>query len=217
MQVPPRRRRCKSGQQESRLSESQAFTQAMDALFHPKRIAVVGATPRLGFAHNIHRAILRGGYEGEVFGVNPKYDEVLGSPTYPTIDAIPGGVDKAIVVVPSPSCWTCWSAASRGRGEGRQHHHQRLRRAGRRRGSRAPAGDPRIRPAHRHPRRRARTASGLISTPAKLIAKSGPYTTVKQGPISIVFQSGLLAYSHRPAAPGPGLWLHLRRHHRQRG
>jgi acetyltransferase len=84
------------------VSESQAFTTAMDALFHPKRIAVVGATPRLGFAHNIHRAILRGGYEGEVFGVNPKYDEVLGSPTYPTIDAIPGGVDKAIVVVPSP-------------------------------------------------------------------------------------------------------------------
>nr|MBA2454756.1 acetate--CoA ligase family protein [Chloroflexia bacterium] len=36
---------------------------------------------------------------------------------------------------------------------------------------------------------------GLISTPARLIAKSGPYTTVNRGPISIVFQSGLLAYS----------------------
>src|SRR6185312_15697444 len=81
--------------------EGTAFTTAMNALFHPKRIAIVGATPRPGFANNIHGGILRGGYEGEIFGVTPRHQEVMGAPCYPTIDAIPGGVDKAIVVVPS--------------------------------------------------------------------------------------------------------------------
>ncbi|HEX7103981.1 MAG TPA: CoA-binding protein, partial [Nitrolancea sp.] len=72
-------------------SESVAFTTAMRALFHPKRIAVVGATPRPGFANNIHGGIIRGGYEGEIIGVTPRHQEVLGAVCYPTIDAIPGG------------------------------------------------------------------------------------------------------------------------------
>src|SRR5438874_1669634 len=74
---------------------------AMQALLHPQRIAIVGATPRAGFAFGIHRLILKGGFEGEVFGVNPRYEEVLGCRCFPTVDAIPGGVDKVIVVVPS--------------------------------------------------------------------------------------------------------------------
>ena len=175
-------------------SDAQAFTSAMDALFHPKRIAVVGATPRYGFAHNIHRSILRGGYEGEVFGVNPKYDEVLGSPTYPTLDAIPGGVDKAIVVVPSHLVLDVLESSvdagvkavniiTSGFGEqadDEAHERQQaIRDFAQRTGIRVVGPN----------------CLGLISTPAKLIAKSGPYTTVNPGPISIVFQSGLLAYS----------------------
>lgn len=170
------------------------FTEAMDALFHPKRLAVVGATPRLGFAHNIHRSILRGGYQGEVFGVNPRYDEVLGSPTYPTVDAIPGGVDKAIVVVPSHLVLNvleqCEAAGVKAAniitsGFGEQsddaaHDRQdQIREFTRRTGIRVVGPN----------------CLGLISTPEHLIAKSGPYTTVHEGPISIVFQSGLLAYS----------------------
>ncbi len=170
------------------------FTEAMDALFHPKRLAVVGATPRLGFAHNIHRSILRAGYQGEVFGVNPRYDEVLGSPTYPTVDAIPGGVDKAIVVVPSHLVLNvleqCEAAGVKAAniitsGFGEQaddaaHDRQnQIREFTQRTGIRVVGPN----------------CLGLISTPASLIAKSGPYTKVHEGPISIVFQSGLLAYS----------------------
>src|SRR5262245_53462709 len=79
----------------------ESTNRAIHALFHPERVAIVGATPRFGFAHNIHRLMLKGGFPGQIFGVNPRYDEVLGCPCYPTIDAIPGGVDKAIIVVPS--------------------------------------------------------------------------------------------------------------------
>src|SRR5579883_728446 len=73
---------------------------AMRALFHPERVASVGATPKPGFASAIHRNILRH-YQGEVVGITPRYEEVFGSPCFPTLTDVPGGVDSAIVVVPS--------------------------------------------------------------------------------------------------------------------
>lgn len=166
----------------------------IDALFHPKRIAVVGATPRQGFAANIHRLILTGGYQGEVFGVNPKYDEVLGSPCYPTIDAIPGGVDKAIVVVPSRFVLEALDQADRAgvravniitSGFGEQsdaaahERQQAVREFAQRTGIRAVGPN----------------CLGIVSTPASMIAMSGPYRSFIRGPIGLVFQSGLMAYS----------------------
>ncbi|MDQ4044065.1 MAG: acetate--CoA ligase family protein, partial [Chloroflexota bacterium] len=176
------------------LSEPDAFHQAMNALFHPKRIAIVGASQRPGFANSIQRLILKGGYEGEVFGVNPRYDEVMGCACYPTIDAIPGGADKAIVVVPSQHVMAVLDQAEKAgikavniitSGFGEQadedaHERQnQIRDFARRTGIRIVGPN----------------CLGIISTPAKMIAKSGPYTEVKRGPVGIVFQSGLLAYS----------------------
>ena len=82
-------------------SEQASVDGAMEALFHPKRIAIIGASPNPGFANRIHQNTLDGGYEGEIIPVNPRYDEVLGAKCYPTVDAIPGGAEHAIVVVPS--------------------------------------------------------------------------------------------------------------------
>src|SRR5438477_628452 len=78
-----------------------AFERAMRALLHPGRIAIVGDTPKPGFASNIHRTLVRCGYEGAIYPVNPRYREILGLPAYPSLEAIPGGADLAIVVVPS--------------------------------------------------------------------------------------------------------------------
>jgi len=173
--------------------EQAAFTRAMEALFHPKRLAIVGATPRQGFAYNIHREIIGGGYEGEIFGVTPRHTEVLGAPCYPTLDAIPGGVDKAIVVVPSHLVLDVLGQAERagvaavniitsGFGEqsdGEAHQRQEeIRAFARRTGIRVVGPN----------------CLGIISTPAKMIAIWGPYDTVPRGPIGLVFQSGLLAY-----------------------
>jgi acetyltransferase len=174
--------------------ESDAFHQSMQAIFHPKRLAIVGASERPGFANSIQRLILKGGYEGDVFGVNPRYESVMGCECYPTIDAIPGGVDKAIVVVPSQHVMSVLDQAERagakaaniitsGFGEQSddeaQGRQQQLREFAQRTGIRL------IGP----------NCLGIISTPAKMIAKSGPYTHVNPGPIGIVSQSGLLAYS----------------------
>jgi len=177
----------------SAAGEQAAFTRAMEALFHPKRLAIVGATPRQGFAYNIQREIRDGGYQGEIFGVTPRHTEVLGAPCYPTLDAIPGGVDKAIVVVPSPLVLEILGQAERagvaavniitsGFGEqsdGEAHERQEAIRAFARRTGIRVVGP---------------NCLGIISTPAKMIAIWGPYDTVPRGPIGLVFQSGLLAY-----------------------
>jgi len=174
--------------------EDATFDRAMDALFHPKRVAIVGATPRPGFAYNIHRLLLGNGYEGDVVGVTPRHQEVLGSLCYPTLEAVPGTVDLAMVVVPSNLVLDVLGQAERAgvgavniitSGFGEQSDaeaHQRqdqVRDFARRTGIRVVGPN----------------CLGLISTPAKLVAKSGAYTNVRRGPIGIIFQSGLLAYS----------------------
>jgi len=44
-------------------------------------------------------------FEGDVVGVNPNYDEVLGFPSYESVEAVPDGtrIDLAVVVVPPDS------------------------------------------------------------------------------------------------------------------
>jgi len=68
-------------------------------LFDPDRVAVVGATDREG---SVGRAILENlsSFDGDVVGVNPDRDSVLGRPCYPDLASVPDAVDLAVVVVP---------------------------------------------------------------------------------------------------------------------
>ena len=74
----------------------------MEFFFNPQGIAVVGATPNpLKGGNAILKNVLLG-YCGSVFPVNPKYAEIEGLTCYPSVSAIPGPVDLAIVFVPAP-------------------------------------------------------------------------------------------------------------------
>ncbi|MEJ2211121.1 MAG: CoA-binding protein, partial [Anaerolineae bacterium] len=69
--------------------------------FHPRAVAVVGASRspgKLGYAvlHNV----VQHGYQGSIYPINPGAQEILGLRCYPSVLAIPGAVDLAIVVVP---------------------------------------------------------------------------------------------------------------------
>jgi acyl-CoA synthetase (NDP forming) len=48
------------------------------------------------------RNLVENGYEGAVFGVNPKYDSLHGTVCYPSVEALPEAVDCALIAV-SPS------------------------------------------------------------------------------------------------------------------
>jgi hypothetical protein len=54
----------------------------MDFFFEPRGVAVVGATPERYQGGQYLMANLTLGYDGPIYPVNPKYDEVLGMKCY---------------------------------------------------------------------------------------------------------------------------------------
>jgi acyl-CoA synthetase (NDP forming) len=75
---------------------------AIGRLFTPRAIAFVGASSQLGkWGQMLTANTLGGGYQGEVYLVNPKGGTMLGRPVYPTLGQIPGPVDLAVVTVPA--------------------------------------------------------------------------------------------------------------------
>jgi len=73
----------------------------MDFFFKPKGVAVIGAT---GNKNKVGYSIVKNltmGYKGEVYPVNPKYDEIEGMPCYPSVEEVPDPVDLAIIFVPA--------------------------------------------------------------------------------------------------------------------
>ncbi len=73
----------------------------LQSLFYPKSIAVVGASERLGGGKLPYFHILkRSGFAGDLYAVNPKQEPVDGQPAYPSLEALPEGIDLAIVTAP---------------------------------------------------------------------------------------------------------------------
>jgi acyl-CoA synthetase (NDP forming) len=73
----------------------------LDAFFKPSSIAVIGASRRHDtIGYQIVDNLVRHGYTGVVYPVNPKARAVHSIPAYPSVSAIPGDVDLALVVVP---------------------------------------------------------------------------------------------------------------------
>lgn len=61
---------------------------------------MVGAGPRSGsVAGEILRNIIRCGYHGKLYPVNPKYETVAGLPCCESVEALPSGVDLAVLAV----------------------------------------------------------------------------------------------------------------------
>ncbi len=73
----------------------------LDHFFKPASIAVVGATPNKAKGGYALIANMLEQFQGPVYPVNPRYEEVLGVRCYPSISAVPEPVELAIVFVPA--------------------------------------------------------------------------------------------------------------------
>ncbi|MBI5778740.1 MAG: acetate--CoA ligase family protein [Planctomycetes bacterium] len=72
----------------------------LDSLFSPKSIAVIGASNRpLTIGYRIIQNLKDIGFKGPIYPINPKDPEINGLKAYPSITAVPGGVDLAHIVV----------------------------------------------------------------------------------------------------------------------
>lgn len=77
-------------------------------LFEPQSIAIIGITDSpLKWGFRVLFNTLEGKYKGKIYGVNPKRQEVLGIPCYPSVKDIPEPVDLAVIIVPPSSVIQC--------------------------------------------------------------------------------------------------------------
>jgi acetyl coenzyme A synthetase (ADP forming)-like protein len=74
---------------------------SLDPLFRPESIAVIGASRTPGtIGYQIVDNLVRHGYQGVVYPINPKARAIHSIPAFPSISAVPEAVDMAVVVVP---------------------------------------------------------------------------------------------------------------------
>ena len=75
----------------------------LDMFFHPKSVAVIGASSnpqKLG--HAVLANIRDSGFPGPIYPINPKADMILGLEAYPSVLDVPGAIDLVVVLVPTP-------------------------------------------------------------------------------------------------------------------
>jgi len=70
--------------------------------FSPRSVAVIGASRderKLG--HGVLLNVIRSGFKGRIYPINPKADEILGLKCYPSVLEVPDEVDLAVIVIPA--------------------------------------------------------------------------------------------------------------------
>ncbi len=76
---------------------------ALDALFRPRSVVVIGASKNPSKIGHIALKNLLGG-QFAVHAVNPGESQILGVSCYQSVLDIPGTVDLAVITLPAPSC-----------------------------------------------------------------------------------------------------------------
>jgi acyl-CoA synthetase (NDP forming) len=178
-------------------------------LLAPRTIAVVGASESPdSWAPEIHRSLEHLGYVGELYPINPKYDEVWDRPCLSSIAELPRGVDLVIFVVPARVVVRmiddCGAADVRGimvvssgfaeAGEDGRALQEELRRAALR--NRLPVLGPNV--------------EGFVN----YVDRVAPYGTTpppdpRPGAISVISQSGTVAWTMNQMASDRGVGLRI--------
>ncbi|HEX5889082.1 MAG TPA: GNAT family N-acetyltransferase, partial [Pyrinomonadaceae bacterium] len=94
--------------------DSIASVNALKLFFEPRAVAVIGASRQRGtIGGEILHNLLSYGFKGAVYPVNPGADAIEGVPAFPTVEAVPGPVDLAVIVVPAAKVVEVASACAR--------------------------------------------------------------------------------------------------------
>ncbi|HEY3483440.1 MAG TPA: GNAT family N-acetyltransferase, partial [Streptomyces sp.] len=82
--------------------ERAAENRSLQRLFSPRTVAVIGAGRQPGgIGHELLLNVVRGGFTGSVYAVNPNTERVGDVPSYPSISAVPTTIDLAVIAVPA--------------------------------------------------------------------------------------------------------------------
>lgn len=74
----------------------------LSRIFRPKSVAVIGASAKAGsVGATVLQNVIQGGFPGDIYPVNPRYESLSGRTCYPSIEAIETPPDLALVATPA--------------------------------------------------------------------------------------------------------------------
>jgi acetyl coenzyme A synthetase (ADP forming)-like protein len=74
----------------------------MNRIMKPKSVAVIGASAENGkIGNSVMKNLINGGYQGEIYPIHPKAQEIMGKKVYKSVKDIRGEVDIAVFAIPA--------------------------------------------------------------------------------------------------------------------
>ncbi|MDE0207394.1 MAG: acetate--CoA ligase family protein, partial [Candidatus Tectomicrobia bacterium] len=75
---------------------------AMRRIMQPDAVAVIGASPEEGkIGNSVMKNLINGGYQGEIYPIHPRAEEILGRRCYASVTDVPSEIDIAIFCIPA--------------------------------------------------------------------------------------------------------------------
>ena len=75
---------------------TEAQLASIDKMLNPQSVAVVGATPRMQYGGRFLNAMLKAKDRVNIYPVNPRYDDIMGLQSYPSVSDLPEAPDLVV-------------------------------------------------------------------------------------------------------------------------
>ncbi len=86
------------------MAETTPSAAMISRLLRPRSVAVVGASDKPGaLGASVIGNLDRNGFAGEVYPINPNRETIGARKCFPSVDALPEGVDVAVLAIPQPA------------------------------------------------------------------------------------------------------------------
>jgi len=78
------------------------IVKSMNRIMKPDSVAVIGASAEAGkIGNSVMKNLINGGYQGTLYPIHPKADEIMGHKAYKSVKDVPGDIDVAVFAIPA--------------------------------------------------------------------------------------------------------------------
>ncbi|HSC99859.1 MAG TPA: acetate--CoA ligase family protein [Casimicrobiaceae bacterium] len=78
------------------------IVKSMNRIMKPDSVAVIGASAEAGkIGNSVMKNLINGGYQGKLYPIHPKADEIMGHKAYRSVKDVPGDIDVAVFAIPA--------------------------------------------------------------------------------------------------------------------
>ena len=80
----------------------QEIVAQMNRIMRPDTVAVIGASSEDGkIGNSVMKNLINGGYQGKIYPIHPKAEEIMGMTAYKSVLDVPGEIDVAVFAIPA--------------------------------------------------------------------------------------------------------------------